>query len=317
MKAVVTGGAGFIGSTLVDRLVDRGDDILVIDDLSSGSEANLAKARSAGTGSVELEVLDVAEERTTDVVANFRPDVVFHLAAQINVTLSVEDPVNDARINIIGLLRVLEGARLGDTRKVVFTSSGAIYGEVDESQLPLSEDAPRQPLSPYGVTKLAGVIYLDAYRALHGLSGTTLALANVYGPRQDPHGEAGVVAIFARRLLADRTCTVFGSGRQTRDFVFVGDVADAFIRAGDSADGGLFNIGTSVETSVNELYGSMASLTGGPMEPEREAERTGEILRSALDPTLAGDQLNWAPTTSLESGLGQTLAWFAENAPAD
>jgi len=317
MRAVVTGGAGFIGSTLVDCLVGRGDNVLVIDDLSSGSDENLTAGRASELGSVTLEVLDVAHENTTKVVASFRPDIVFHLAAQINVTHSVEDPINDARINVIGLLRVLEGARLGDAKKVVFTSSGAIYGEVDESQLPLAEHAQRKPLSPYGVTKLAGATYLDAYGAMHGLGGTTLALANVYGPRQDPHGEAGVVAIFARRLLADRTCTVFGSGRQTRDFVFVGDVADAFIRAGDSADGGLFNIGTSVETSVNELYGSMASLTGGPMEPEREAERTGEILRSALDPTLAGDQLNWAPTTSLESGLGQTLAWFAENAPAD
>lgn len=317
MKAVVTGGAGFIGSTLVDRLVDQGDDILVIDDLSSGSEANLAKACGAGTGSVELEVLDVADQKSTDVISSFQPDVVFHLAAQINVTLSVKDPINDARINIIGLLRVLEGARISNARKIVFTSSGAIYGEVSESQLPLSENTSRQPLSPYGVTKLAGAIYLDAYRAMHGLSGTTLALANVYGPRQDPHGEAGVVAIFARRLLAGRTCVVYGSGEQTRDFVFVGDVADAFIRAGDTVDGGLFNIGTSVETSVNELYRSMSTLAQGPVEPERQDERTGEILRSALDSTLAGQQLGWSPTTTLENGLGQTLDWFAENAPAN
>jgi len=317
MKAVVTGGAGFIGSTLVDRLVDQGDDILVIDDLSSGSEANLAKACGAGTGSVELEVLDVADQKTTDVISSFQPDVVFHLAAQINVTLSVKDPINDARINIIGLLRVLEGARISNARKIVFTSSGAIYGEVSESQLPLSENTSRQPLSPYGVTKLAGAIYLDAYRAMHGLSGTTLALANVYGPRQDPHGEAGVVAIFARRLLAGRTCVVYGSGEQTRDFVFVGDVADAFIRAGDTVDGGLFNIGTSVETSVNELYRSMSTLAQGPVEPERQDERTGEILRSALDSTLAGQQLGWSPTTTLENGLSQTLDWFAENAPAN
>ncbi|MEC8947851.1 MAG: NAD-dependent epimerase/dehydratase family protein [Actinomycetota bacterium] len=317
MKAVVTGGAGFIGSTLVDRLVDQGDDILVIDDLSSGSEANLTKACGAGTGSVALEVLDVADQKTTDVISSFQPDVVFHLAAQINVTLSVKDPINDARINIIGLLRVLEGARISNARKVVFTSSGAIYGEVSESQLPLSENTSRQPLSPYGVTKLAGAIYLDAYQAMHGLSGTTLALANVYGPRQDPHGEAGVVAIFARRLLAGQTCVVYGSGEQTRDFVFVGDVADAFVRAGATVDGGLFNIGTSIETSVNELYRSMSGLAEGPFEPERQDERTGEILRSALDSTLAGRQLGWSPTTSLENGLGQTLDWFAENAPAN
>ena len=317
MRTVVTGGAGFIGSTVVDRLVERGDDVLVIDDLSSGSEGNLKDARNASTGSVELEILDVAEERTSAVVADFRPDVVFHLAAQINVTLSVEDPVNDARINVIGLLRVLEGARLGDARKVVFTSSGAIYGDVDESQLPLGEDTSRRPLSPYGVTKLTGAIYLEAYQAMYGLSGTTLALANVYGPRQDPHGEAGVVAIFARRLLADRTCVVYGSGEQTRDFVFVGDVADAFLRAGDYAGGGLFNIGTGLETSVNQLYGAMASLSEGPKDPEREAERMGEILRSSLKSTLASEELGWAPLTSLEDGLSETLDWFATNAPTD
>jgi len=317
MRAVVTGGAGFIGSTLVDRLVGRGDDVMVIDDLSSGSVENLTTAQADGSGSVTLEILDVADERTTSVVAGFSPDFVFHLAAQINVTLSVEDPINDARINVIGLLRVLEGARIGDAGKVVFTSSGAIYGEVDESQLPLGEDTQRKPLSPYGVTKLAGATYLDAYRSLHGLSGITLALANVYGPRQDPHGEAGVVAIFARRLLAGKTCAVFGSGEQTRDFVFVGDVADAFLKAGDCSHEGLFNIGTGIETSVNNLYQSIASIAERKGDPERKAERSGELLRSALDSTLAAEKLGWIPTTSLENGLGETLDWFAANTPTD
>ena len=317
MRAVVTGGAGFIGSTLVDCLVGRGDNVLVIDDLSSGSDENLTAGRASELGSVTLEVLDVAHENTTKVVASFRPDIVFHLAAQINVTHSVEDPINDARINVIGLLRVLEGARLGDAKKVVFTSSGAIYGEVDESQLPLAEHAQRKPLSPYGVTKLAGATYLDAYGAMHGLGGTTLALANVYGPRQDPHGEAGVIAIFAKRLLADRACAIFGSGEQTRDFVFVGDVASAFLKAGDRNHGGLFNIGTGVETSVNKLYRSMASLAGKNYDPDHKVERTGDLRRSALDSTLAAKKLDWFPTTSLDNGLRETLNWFAANPSPD
>ena len=311
MRAVVTGGAGFIGSALVDRLVAQGSNVLIIDDLSGGSETNLEEAYCSGPGTVHLTVADIGEVGTTEVVAAHQPDVVFHLAAQVNVNSSVDDPVADAHTNLIGLLRVLNGARLAGTRKFVFTSSGAIYGEVDPELLPLQEDTARRPLSPYGVAKLAGVFYLEAYEALHGLAGTTLALANVYGPRQDPHGEAGVVAIFAERLLSGQPCTIYGDGEQTRDFVYVGDVAEAFLAAAERADGQLLNIGTGIETSVNHLYDSMAAATGGPVEPVRGPERLGELKRSALSPTRAATELGWQYTTSLEEGLSTTLNWFA------
>ena len=310
MRAVVTGGAGFIGSALVDRLVAQGSNVLIIDDLSSGSETNLEEAYCSGPGTVHLTVADIGEVGTTEAVAAHRPDVVFHLAAQVDVNSSVDDPVADAQTNLIGLLRVLNGAQLAGTRKFVFTSSGAIYGEVDPKLLPLQEDTARRPLSPYGVAKLAGVYYLEAYEALHGLAGTTLALANVYGPRQDPHGEAGVVAIFAERLLSGQPCTIYGDGEQTRDFVYVGDVAEAFLAAAERADGQLLNIGTGVETSVNHLYNSMAA-AAGPVEPVRGPERLGELKRSALSSTRANTELGWRSTTSLEEGLSITLDWFA------
>jgi len=313
VRAVVTGGAGFIGSTLVDRLVARGDDVLIIDDLSTGSADNLADARAAGSGTVELAVADIGETGTAELVAGHRPDVVFHLAAQADVRLSVDAPVSDARTNVIGLLRVLDGAHAGGARKLVFASSGGtIYGEADPALLPFDEDTPQRPVSPYGVAKLAGGLYLDVYGALHSLAGTTLALANVYGPRQDPQGEAGVVAIFAGRLLSGRPCTVFGTGDQTRDFVYVADVADALLAAAERADGQLLNIGTGVETSVNDLYRTMAGMVGGPDDPERGSARPGELDRSALDPTRAASELGWRPATSLDDGLRATLDWFSD-----
>ena len=313
MRAVVTGGAGFIGSTLVDRLVARGDDVLIIDDLSTGSADNLADARAGGSGTVELAVADIGETGAAELVAGHRPDVVFHLAAQADVRLSVDAPVSDARTNVIGLLRVLDGALVGGARKVVFASSGGtIYGEADPALLPFDEDTPQRPLSPYGVAKLAGGLYLDVYGALHGLAGTTLALANVYGPRQDPNGEAGVVAIFAGRLLSGRPCTVFGTGEQIRDFVFVDDVADALLAAAERADGQLLNIGTGVGTSVNDLYRTMAAIVGGPDDPERGSARPGELDRSVLDATRAAGELGWRPVTDLDDGLLATLDWFSD-----
>ena len=313
MRAVVTGGAGFIGSTLVDRLVARGDDVLIIDDLSTGAADNLADARAGGSGTVELAVADIGETGAAELVAGHRPDVVFHLAAQADVRLSVDAPVADARTNVIGLLRVLDGALAGGARKVVFASSGGtIYGEADPALLPFDEDTPQRPLSPYGVAKLAGGLYLDVYGALHGLAGTTLALANVYGPRQDPNGEAGVVAIFAGRLLSGRPCTVFGTGEQIRDFVFVDDVADALLAAAERADGQLLNIGTGVGTSVNDLYRTMAAIVGGPDDPERGSARPGELDRSVLDATRAAGELGWRPVTGLDDGLLATLDWFSD-----
>jgi len=313
VRAVVTGGAGFIGSALVDRLVARGDDVLIIDDLSTGSTDNLADARAAGSGTMELAVDDIGEAGTAELVAGHRPDVVFHLAAQTDVRLSVDAPVSDARTNVIGMLRVLDGAHAGGARKVVFASSGGtIYGEADPALLPFDEDTPQRPLSPYGVAKLAGGLYLDVYRALHGLAGTTLALANVYGPRQDPQGEAGVVAIFAGRLLSGQPCTVFGTGEQTRDFVYVDDVTDALLTAAERADGQLLNIGTGVEISVNDLYRTMAGMVGGPNDPVRGSARPGELDRSALDPTRAASELGWRPVTGLDDGLRATLDWFSD-----
>ena len=313
MRAVVTGGAGFIGSTLVDRLVARGDDVLIIDDLSTGSADNLADARTGGSGTVELAVADIGETGAAELVAGHRPDVVFHLAAQADVRLSVDAPVADARTNVIGLLRVLDGALAGGARKVVFASSGGtIYGEADPALLPFDEDTPQRPLSPYGVAKLAGGLYLDVYGALHGLAGTTLALANVYGPRQDPNGEAGVVAIFAGRLLSGRPCIVFGAGEQIRDFVYVADVADALLAAAERADGQLLNIGTGVGTSVNDLYRTMAAIVGGPDDPERGSARPGELDRSILDATRAAGELGWRPVTGLDDGLQATLDWFSD-----
>lgn len=311
MKALVTGGAGFIGSTLVDRLVGEGHEVVVIDDLSSGKEQNLSDASSAGR--VELVVGDVRDEETTEVIVRHAPEVVYHLAAQADVRVSVADPVLDAGINVIGTLRVLEGARRAGTAKVVFASSGGtIYGEPDPSVLPVDESHPQRPVSPYGVAKKVGSDYLFAYAALHGTAWTSLALANVYGPRQDPHGEAGVVAIFAGKLLGGEPCTIFGDGDQTRDFVYVGDVADAFVRAGavGVADGLLINIGTGAETSVNELYTAMAEAAGVGAEPVYAPPRAGELARSALDNALARQELGWEPQVELAEGSRLVLDWF-------
>jgi UDP-glucose 4-epimerase len=236
---------------------------------------------------------------------------VYHLAAQADVRASVENPVNDAMVNILGTLRVLEGARAGGTRKVVAASSGGtLYGDADPSLLPLDETTPHRPESPYGASKLAAGAYLRVYESLYGIRWTELAMANVYGPRQDADGEAGVVAIFAGRLLAGEPCTVYGSGAQTRDFVYVDDVVNAFVAAAQRGDGLLFNIGTGVETSVDGLYRSMAALGGGPDEPVRAPTRTGELERSALDPTLAAGELDWRPRVDLDEGIRRTIDWF-------
>ena len=311
MKAVVTGGAGFIGSTLVDRLLADGHDVVVIDDLSTGSEANLAHARSKAGDRLRLEVVDLREDRSIELIAEAGAEVVYHLAAQADVRASVDDPLADAEANVLGTVRVLEGARRAGTRKVVLASSGGtLYGGADPSLLPLDETTSHRPESPYGASKLAAGAYLRVYESLYGIRWTELAMANVYGPRQDADGEAGVVAIFAGRLLAGEPCTVYGSGAQTRDFVYVDDVVDAFVAAAQRGDGRLFNIGTGVETSVDGLYRSMAALGGGPDEPVRAPARTGELERSALDPTLAAGELDWRPRVDLDEGIRRTIDWF-------
>jgi UDP-glucose 4-epimerase len=314
MRALVTGGAGFIGSTLVDRLLAEGHAVDVVDDLSTGSLANLAEARADRTNELTIHQLDIRAAEVVDLIVRRAPEVVFHLAAQADVRVSVARPVHDAEINIIGSLNVLEGARAAGTRKVVFASSGGtLYGDPDPADLPVDESHPQRPVSPYGVAKKVVGDYLYAYRALHGLDFTALALANVYGPRQDPHGEAGVVSIFAGKLLAGQPCRIFGDGSQTRDFVFVDDVVDAFVRGADRGSGLICNIGTGRETSVAELHATMAEQAGAPDAPvAQEPARPGELARSALDPTRAGAELGWAPWTDLPAGTAAVLRWSRE-----
>jgi UDP-glucose 4-epimerase len=312
VRALVTGGAGFIGSTLVDRLLAEGHAVDVIDDLSTGSLANLSEARANRDHELKVHQVDIRDSGVVDLIARRRPEVVFHLAAQADVRVSVARPAFDAEVNIVGSLNVLEGARIGGARKVVFASSGGtIYGEPAPADLPVRESHPQQPLSPYGVAKRAVTDYLHVYRELHALEFTSLAMANIYGPRQDPNGEAGVVAIFAGLLLAGKACTIYGDGEQTRDFVYVDDAVDAFVRAADRGTGLLCNIGTGVETSVNELYAVMAAAAGVSAPALHGPARTGELARSALDPGRAALHLGWEPWTRLADGVGEVLRWFA------
>ena len=309
MRALVTGGAGFIGSTLVDRLLGEGHDVTVVDNLSRGRLENLAAAREAGDR-FEFRELDLTDPAIEDVVAAARPEVIFHLAAQIDVRLSVEDPVHDAQVNVVGTVRLAEAARKVGVRRIVFTSSGgSIYGPVTE--LPVAETRPVDPLSPYAAGKVAGEIYLEMFSRLYGIEWAGVAPANVYGPRQDPHGEAGVVAIFSQRLLAGEPTKVFGDGGNTRDYVFVGDVVDAFVRAAGTAGSGMrFNIGTGVETTDRQLHSLVAEAAGAADEPDHAPARQGDVPRSALDPSLAGEVLGWAPSVGIAEGVRRTVDYF-------
>lgn len=309
LKALVTGGAGFIGSTLTDRLLAEGWEVDVVDDLSTGSLANLAEARALGTRKFSFHRLDIRSPAITDLVAHHKPDIVFHLAAQADVRVSVTRPTFDAEVNIIGTLNVCQGAVAAGTRKVVFASSGGtIYGTPEH--LPVREGHPQRPESPYGVAKKAAGDYLHYYRAIRGLEYSALALANVYGPRQDPHGEAGVVSIFLGMMLDRTRPTIFGDGAQTRDFVFVDDVVDAMVRAADRGSGLVINIGTAIETSVQELYDAIARAVGFPDAARHAPARAGELARSALDPGRAEIHLGWKPWTTLDDGIARTLDWF-------
>ncbi|HEX5095448.1 MAG TPA: NAD-dependent epimerase/dehydratase family protein [Acidimicrobiia bacterium] len=309
MRALVTGGAGFIGSTLVDRLLAEGWAVDVVDDLSSGSLGNLGDARSQPGRKFSFHRLDVASPAVTELIVHRRPDIVFHLAAQIDVRVSVAKPAQDAMVNIIGSLNVCEGALTAGVKKVVFAASGGtLYGTPEV--LPVREGHPQRPESPYGVAKKAVGDYLHYYREVRGLEYTALALANVYGPRQDAHGEAGVVSIFAGKLLSHERPIIFGDGAQTRDFVYVDDVADAFVRATDKGGGLVLNIGTGVETSVQQLFDVMARLTGFKETARYDPPRVGELQRSALDPSRAAIHLGWKPWTALDEGVARTLEHF-------
>jgi UDP-glucose 4-epimerase len=307
MRCLVTGGAGFIGSTLVDRLLSEGHEVDVIDNLSSGRLSNLADARQAG--GLHFHQLDIRSEDAVTLVARRAPEVVFHLAAQADVRVSVADPGFDASVNVLGSINILEGARRAGTARVVAAASGGtLYGEPDDADIPTKESVAHRPLSPYGVSKKAMIDYLVAYRELHGIEFVALALGNVYGPRQDPHGEAGVVAIFAERLLKDESVTIFGTGDQTRDFVFVDDVVDAFVRASTRSGGLVINIGTGEELSVNELYATLAAAASSEQAPRHEAPRPGELFRSCLDVERAQMQLGWTSWTTFGQGAAATLA---------
>jgi UDP-glucose 4-epimerase len=308
MRCLVTGGAGFIGSNLVDALLARGDEVTVVDDLSTGRRVNLGGALDAGAELVELDIRE--GEALSRLFAEKRPEVVFHLAAQIDVRKSLEDPAFDAAINVGGTANVLEAARVSDCGRVVFVSTGgAIYGEGEGQELPLSEEAPIAPLAAYGQSKYAAEGYLALYERLYGLSGVSLRLGNVYGPRQDPLGEAGVVAIFCGALKEGRRPTIFGDGTQTRDYIYVGDVVAAALAAADSDVTGPINIGTGRETSVLDLVEALRELGGNDdFEPELAPPRPGEVQRITLNASRAEKELSWRAETDLDEGLRLTLA---------
>jgi UDP-glucose 4-epimerase len=307
-RVLVTGGAGFIGSHVVDRLLAAGRDVVILDDLSCGRRDRLSPG-------ARLVVQDIADPATIGIVEKERPDAILHFAAQIDVRKSMADPAFDARVNVVGSLNLMEGARRAGTRTFVFASTGgAIYG--DEAPVPTLESAPAVPASIYGASKLSVEKYLGVYHVNFGLSFAALRFANVYGPRQDPHGEAGVVAIFCQRLLKGEPCTIYGDGRQTRDYVFVGDVADACVRALDLEGARSINIGTGVELDVVGLYGELRALSDVNREAVFAPARAGEQRRSAIDASLARQLLGWVPRVEVREGLARTWEWFRSRPPA-
>ena len=299
MTVIVTGGAGFIGSHIVEALLARGDEVHAVDDLSHGLRANVPDAAT-------LHIHDVREPLDT-IVSGTGAQAIVHLAAQADVRVSVAEPGRDASINVLGTVNVLEAARLVGARVVFASTGGAIYGECEQ---PAREDEPCLPLSPYGAAKLAGEGYLGAFARLYGTPHVALRFGNVYGPRQDPHGEAGVVAIFLGRLLDGEQCRIFGDGSQSRDYVYVGDVARATLAALDSDVGGVLNIGTGTATSVLDLYDVCRSVAGSEAGPVHEVARVGELRRSVLDGERAAAAIDFRPATSLATGVAATWDWL-------
>jgi UDP-glucose 4-epimerase len=304
VRARVTGGAGFIGSNLVDALVARDHDVTVVDNLSTGKRENLDAAVAGGAELVESDIRDADAMR--EVLARVSPEVVFHMAAQIDVRKSAADPAADARINVEGTINLLEAARAAGVRRFVNTSTGgAVYGE--GQIIPAPEDHPVAPEAPYGQSKFGAEGYCELFRRLHGLSTISLRYGNVYGPRQDPLGEAGVIAIFCGKLIAGERPIVFGDGLQTRDYVHVDDVVTANLAAVGSDATGPFNVGTGVETTVLQLVEALAPNATAPFEPDHRPERPGEVRRIALDCARAREVLGWESLVGLEDGLTQTL----------
>ena len=303
-RILITGGAGFIGSHIADAYVDAGHEVMVIDNLSSGKKEYVPAA-------ARFVLCDVTSDTAVEAVRTFRPEIINHHAAQINVRASVADPPFDAQVNILGSIRLLEAARQNGVRKFLFASSGgAGYGE--QEQFPAEESHPIRPVSPYGAAKMSVELYLHYYRVQYGLEYTALRYSNVYGPRQDPHGEAGVVAIFAERLLREQIAVVNGDGEQTRDFVYVGDVVRANLAALERGDGFSVNIGTGVETSINTVFRILRDLAGSRQEEIHGPGMPGEQRRSCLENRMASYELGWYPEMSLEEGLARTLDFFRE-----
>jgi UDP-glucose 4-epimerase len=302
LKILVTGGAGFIGSHLVDSLVAEGHDVIVLDDLSSGSIKNLPKK-------VRFIKLDIRSNNVTTLFSEERFDAVYHFAAQMNVRKSVDDPRFDASVNILGGLNLLEAAIRNNNPKFIFSSTGgAIYGEQD--YFPADESHPTRPLSPYGIAKLAFEKYLFYYNHVYGLPYISLRFANVYGPRQNPHGEAGVVAIFVSKMLAGETPTINGDGKQTRDYIYVADIVAAALKALDYRDTDTFNLGTSIESDVNTLFMKLRELTGIDCPEQHGPAKAGEQLRSVLDIRHTKEKLGWDPAVNLADGLRMTVNYF-------
>lgn len=310
MRALVTGAAGFIGSTLVDRLRADGHPVVGLDNFATGRATNIEHL--TGDADFSFVEADIVTADLGEVLERSCPEVIFHLAAQIDVRHSVADPQHDASVNVVGTVRLAEAARAAGVRKIVHTSSGgSIYGT--PPRYPTREDDPTDPASPYAAGKVAGEIYLNTFRHLYGLQCSHIAPANVYGPRQDPHGEAGVVAIFAQALLKGAPTKVFGDGSNTRDYVFVDDVVDAFVRAaGESGDGQRFNVGTGVETSDRQLHSAVAAAVGAPDDPEFHPPRLGDLKRSCLNIDRAREVLGWQPQVALADGVARTVAYFRQ-----
>ncbi|MFI6597771.1 NAD-dependent epimerase/dehydratase family protein [Nonomuraea sp. NPDC050536] len=306
MRVLVTGGAGFIGSNLVDRMLLEGHEVVAVDDLSTGSRDNLTQA--AEHDAFRLRELDIRDPALIGLAAELQPEVIVHLAAQISVRKSVMDPVHDARINVEGTASVLTAAREGSTRKVVFASSVAVYGR--PATIPVPSDAATDPRSPYAASKLSGETYLATFRALYGLEYTTLVLSNVYGPRQSPEGEAGVVAIFTDGLLSGTPTVLYGDGTQTRDYVYVDDVVDGFVKASGQAGNGMrFNLGTGLQTTDRRLHALIADAADAPDKPGFAQPRLGDLPAMAVDPVPAFEGLGWQPRTDLSTGLRATVEW--------
>jgi UDP-glucose 4-epimerase len=314
---LVTGAAGFIGSNLTIRLLEAGRRVIAVDDLSTGRLDNLAPARAPHlTGRLQFDRLDVRSDAFAALVARLRPTTVFHLAAQVDVRVSVEDPLRDATTNLLGTINVLEAARRNGVARIVYASSIAGVGDPPADLLPIDESVATPPLSPYGVSKRAGADYVLAYGAMYDLEAMVLVLANVYGPHQTTAGEGGVVATFAGRMLEGRPCTIYGDGEQTRDLVFVDDVVDAFARAGEAYGRERMLIGTGRATSVNGLFTICADATGYSHAPITAPPRRGEVRHSLVTAARAQQLLGWVPWTDVREGVAQTVAWAASQRPA-